>query len=291
MSATREAMADAGEQLAVLAGRVSELQAAAAQLPGEQRALFEQLQHAIEQLHREALLRLVRGLREEAAAAARLREVVRDPLVFGVLRLHGLVRDPLEQRVRAALASVQPMLAQHGGGVELVAVLPPDAVEIRLIGACRSCPASMQTLRHGVEAALREQAPELMRIVELGADPAAADRGAQAVSPFSPAPGGGFVDLCALEELPADTLVGHRLGGRELLLYRRGDLVHCMDNRCLHLGLPLSGAAVEDGVLTCRHHGFRYRLDNGDCLDLPGVRLPHHAVRLRAGRVAVKLGA
>ncbi len=148
------------ERLAHMAGEVTALQAIGEAWPLEQRAVLDHLKDAIEALHREALLRLVKGLRAEPAAAAQLKEIVRDPFVFGVLRLHGIVRDPLEARVRAALESVAPMLAEHNGGVELVSVQPPDTVEVRLTGSCQSCPSSGQTLSEGVERAIKEHAPE-----------------------------------------------------------------------------------------------------------------------------------
>ncbi len=164
---------NAAERLAKLASDVAMLEAIGAAWPPDQQATLARRKDAIEALHREALLRIVQGLREDPAAAQQLRKVVQDPLVFGVLRLHGLVRDPLESRVRAALESVAPFLAEHGGGVQLVAIKPPDTVEVRLTGACNGCPAAGMTLHQGVEKAIREYAPEITRIAAVkGAEPA-----------------------------------------------------------------------------------------------------------------------
>ena len=280
---------DDGELLLRLAGNVAALEAAAENWAPEQRAAFERLKGAIEALHREALLRLIRGLRADAAAAALLKEVVRDPIVFGVLRLHGLVRDPLETRVRAALATVEPMLAQHGGGVELVAVKPPDTVQLRLTGACQGCPASGQTLSEGVERAIREHVPEITQVLQVNGPAAARTAPVHFVSPFARAGDAGFTDVCALAELPPGLLQVHRVAGREVLLYREDDRVSCVDNACAHLGMTLDGGEVAGGVISCPWHGFRYRLDTGECLTVPQVQLVVHAVRLRDGRIAVKL--
>jgi nitrite reductase/ring-hydroxylating ferredoxin subunit/Fe-S cluster biogenesis protein NfuA len=289
---------DDGERLAHMAGEVAALQAIGQAWPLEQRAVLDNLRSAIDALHREALLRLLRGLREEPAAAARLRELAADPFIYGVLRLHGLVREPLEARVRAALESVAPMLAQHEGGVELVTIKPPDTVEVRLTGSCQNCPASGQTLAEGVERAIKEHAPEIVRVVQVRRAAEARAPGEAVpihfVSPFL-SPGAraedrGFVDVCAFDELPAGQPVARSVRDDRLLLYRDGDQVYCVANACAHLGLALDGGAVADGVLECPHHGFRYRLDTGECLDVPEVQLVVHAVRVRGGRVAVKLG-
>ncbi len=279
---------NAAQQLAVLAGDVAALEAIGQAWPSEQQAILERFKLAIEALHREALLRLVRGLREDPAAALRLREVAQDPIVFGVLRLHGLVRDPLETRVRAALIAVEPMLAQHGGGVELVAVKPPDTVEVRLTGACQGCPASGQTLSEGVERAIKEHAPEIVRVVQVRGLSSAKTIPLHFISPFARESDAGFIDVCALDELSLGQIHTHKLGDREILLYRDHDQVSCFDNSCAHMGMPLDGGNVAEGVIECPYHAFKYRLDTGECLTVPEVQLVVHAVRVRDGRVAVK---
>lgn len=286
---------DAAERLASLASDVAMLEAIGEAWAPEQQAAMARLKAAIEALHREALLRIVQGLREDPAAAAQLRKVAQDPLVFGVLRLHGIVRDPLEARVRAALESVGPYLAQHGGGVELVAVKPPDTVEVRLTGACQGCPAAGMTLHEGVEKAIREQAPEIVRVIALkGSEDPSRDGKTiplHFVSPFARAADPGFIDVCALDELPVGVAVARSIEGREVLLHRDHGEMHCVDNACAHLGMPLDGGEVIDGVIECPFHGFRYRLDTGECLTVPEVQLVLHAVRVVDGRVAVKLEA
>lgn len=283
------------DSLAPMAGRVTALLAIGEAWPIEQRVVLGHLKEAIEALHREALLRLVKGLRSEPAAAAQLKKLVHDPFVFGVLRLHGIVRDPLEVRVQAALDSVAPMLAGHGGGVELISLQPPDTVEVRLTGSCQSCPSSGQTLSEGVERAIKDHAPEILRVLQVHRPAPGLAAGGSApvrfISPFAKAADRGFVDVCALDELPRGAAVARTVRDQALLLYCDGDTVSCVANACAHMGLPMDGGSVDDGVLECPQHGFRYRLDTGECLDVPEVQLLVHAVRVRDGRVAVKLGA
>ncbi|MGS0757883.1 NifU family protein, partial [Roseateles sp. GG27B] len=89
--------------------------------------------------------RLIQILKEDDSARARLGLAATDPLIYGVLRFHGLVKDSLQTRVERALDEVRPFMATHGGNVELVALIPPDTVQVRLVGACHGCPASSQT--------------------------------------------------------------------------------------------------------------------------------------------------
>lgn len=68
--------------------------------------------------------------------------------------------DALETEVADALANhVLPGIHAHGGDVELLGV-EAGVVRLRLVGACRTCPASALTLRHGIEEGLRQALPQ-----------------------------------------------------------------------------------------------------------------------------------
>lgn len=255
------------------------------------------LKSAIEDLNKEALRRLIRALKDDPAAAARLREAIADPLVYGVLRFHGLLRQPLSERIEQALDEVRPFMAEHGGNVELVAIRPPDTVELRLTGSCHGCPASSQTLTEGVEKAIRLHCPEIVNIVQVsrGAPEGAARQGADGeqvvhfISPFARHAASGWTDVGGVDDIPEGGVTERKLAQRSVLLSRAGRRISCFDNSCAHLGMPLEMAEVEDGVITCSYHGFRYLLESGECLTAPEVQLKVHAVRVLGERVQVRL--
>ncbi|MDR1080937.1 MAG: NifU family protein [Deltaproteobacteria bacterium] len=69
-------------------------------------------------------------------------------------------------QVEEALKKVRPYLLADGGDIELVDV-KDGVVEVRLTGACGSCPMSQMTLRNGVERALREAIPDIKKVVAI----------------------------------------------------------------------------------------------------------------------------
>ena len=286
---------DGGAQLQRLVDVISSLETVVAGWDETQRLTVEALKSAIEDLNKEALRRLIRALKDEPAANLRLRAALADPLLYSVLRFHGLVRAPLEERVRAALAEVRPLMQGHGGDVELVTVKLPDTVQIRLIGSCHGCPASTETLTQGVEKAIHEHAPEIVHIVQVSRPPPpdTARPGGESIvhfiSPFARNAQAGWVDAAALDEVPQAGIVEKVVRERSVLLSRDGDAVSCFDNRCAHLGMPLDMGEVSAGVLTCPYHGFQYLLASGECVTAPEVQLKVHAVRVQAGRVQVRL--
>ncbi|HEY3396278.1 MAG TPA: NifU family protein [Armatimonadota bacterium] len=70
----------------------------------------------------------------------------------------------LKDRVEEVLGHVRPALQAHGGNVELVDVDESGVVQVRLQGACKGCPMSQMTMTMGIEAALKEEIPEVTAV-------------------------------------------------------------------------------------------------------------------------------
>ena len=67
------------------------------------------------------------------------------------------------ENVETVLNELRPYLAADGGNVELVDIDGP-IVNLRLQGACSSCPSSTMTLKMGIERKLREEIPEIAEV-------------------------------------------------------------------------------------------------------------------------------
>ncbi len=72
--------------------------------------------------------------------------------------------DDLRKRIEKAIDTVRPYLHADGGDVEVVNVTEDGIVEVKLVGACGTCPMSQMTLRAGVERALMREVPEVKRV-------------------------------------------------------------------------------------------------------------------------------
>ena len=68
------------------------------------------------------------------------------------------------ENVETVLDELRPYLMADGGNVELVEIDGPT-VNLRLQGACGSCPSSSMTLKMGIERKLREEIPEIAEVV------------------------------------------------------------------------------------------------------------------------------
>ena len=72
--------------------------------------------------------------------------------------------DALYDRVIAALETGRPDLQVVGGDCQLVGIGKDMVVDVKLLGACGSCPMSTLTLRAGVEQAIKKATPEIVRV-------------------------------------------------------------------------------------------------------------------------------
>lgn len=69
-------------------------------------------------------------------------------------------------KIEAVIDEIRPAIRADGGDVELVAFDADEGrVEVRLVGACHSCPYSLLTLQGGIEQRLRRQLPEVKTVV------------------------------------------------------------------------------------------------------------------------------
>jgi Fe-S cluster biogenesis protein NfuA len=70
-----------------------------------------------------------------------------------------------EFRVKEVLELVRPYLQADGGDIDFVSLAEDLTVFVTLTGACGTCAMSIQTLKFGVEHALKNAIPEIKEVV------------------------------------------------------------------------------------------------------------------------------
>ncbi|MFC7135190.1 MULTISPECIES: Rieske (2Fe-2S) protein [Salinibaculum] len=70
------------------------------------------------------------------------------------------------------------------------------------------------------------------------------------------------------------------------LFHHEGE-VYAVDNRCPHMGFPLSDGTVEDGILTCHWHHARFELACGDTFDIFADDVQTYPTEVEDGTVYV----
>jgi Fe/S biogenesis protein NfuA len=79
----------------------------------------------------------------------------------------GDLTGPLADRVQQVIQDqVNPAIAAHGGGAELISIDGTIAY-LRLFGGCQGCGLAQVTLKQGIEKIILESIPELSQVVDV----------------------------------------------------------------------------------------------------------------------------
>ena len=70
-------------------------------------------------------------------------------------------------KVQEVLNMLRPYLQADGGDVELIDITSDGIVQLRLQGACGTCPSSTYTLKMGIEEQLKQYIPGITEVVSV----------------------------------------------------------------------------------------------------------------------------
>jgi nitrite reductase/ring-hydroxylating ferredoxin subunit len=99
----------------------------------------------------------------------------------------------------------------------------------------------------------------------------------------------GLVRACSLEDLRRDGIVTMGGSGHNVALFWHEGQAYAVDNRCPHMGFPLSKGFCKDGLLTCYWHYARFDLKSGGTFDPWADDVRGYPVSVRDGDVWVDL--
>jgi len=91
-------------------------------------------------------------------------------------------------------------------------------------------------------------------------------------------------------DLPAGRGLCVQVDGIEIGLFRVGEKIYAMENRCPHADDPLSEGTLEGTIVTCRAHGWQFdvrtgfRPEDGD-----GFPIPRFNVRTTGNTIEIDL--
>ena len=98
-----------------------------------------------------------------------------------------------------------------------------------------------------------------------------------------------FQTVCRVADLAEGEGKTVAVGGKLVALFLVGNQVHAIDDVCPHMGASLAGGCVEDGIVTCPWHAWRFRLGDGAWADNPRIKIGCYAVRVQGNEVQVQL--
>ena len=98
-----------------------------------------------------------------------------------------------------------------------------------------------------------------------------------------------FHTVCKVSELPEGEGKTVEVANKLVAVFRVGDQFHAIDDVCPHMGASLSDGWVENGVVTCPLHYWRFRLADGAWADNPKVKTGCYAVHVEGEEIQLEL--
>lgn len=98
-----------------------------------------------------------------------------------------------------------------------------------------------------------------------------------------------FVETIALSRLPIGKCMVVRVAGKDLALFNVDGTIYATIDACAHAGASLGSSRLQGTTVTCRAHGFRYDVTNGDCLNIQGLKVAAYPVKVIDDKIFVAI--
>ncbi len=98
-----------------------------------------------------------------------------------------------------------------------------------------------------------------------------------------------FQTVCRVEELAEGEGKTVEVGGKLIAVFYHQGQYFAIDDVCPHMGASLGAGYVENGIVTCPWHAWRFRLADGAWADSPRVKIGSYAVRVEDGTIQIEV--
>jgi nitrite reductase (NADH) small subunit/3-phenylpropionate/trans-cinnamate dioxygenase ferredoxin subunit len=98
-----------------------------------------------------------------------------------------------------------------------------------------------------------------------------------------------FVTVAGVGDIPEGQGRAYPVNGRMVAVYLLEGTYHAILDACPHMGASLAGGYVEEGVVTCPWHAWRFCVRDGTWVDNPkaALRTPTFEVRVVGNEIQV----
>ena len=79
------------------------------------------------------------------------------------------------------------------------------------------------------------------------------------------------------------------VNGRIVAVFLENGEYHAIDDLCPHMGAALAGGYLQDGMVTCPWHAWRFCIKDGTWCDNPKVSIDSFDVRVEGDEIQVRV--
>ena len=96
-----------------------------------------------------------------------------------------------------------------------------------------------------------------------------------------------YQTVARLGDIPAGEGIAYQVNGRVVAVFNDGGQYRAIDDFCPHMGASLAGGYLEDGIVACPWHAWRFRVADGTWCDNPRIQIDHFEVRVQGEEIQV----
>ena len=96
-----------------------------------------------------------------------------------------------------------------------------------------------------------------------------------------------FQKICLVDDVPEGEGRAFELGERLIAIFNDGGTFRAIDDRCPHMGASLATGHLEDSVVACPWHAWRFDTRDGTWCDNPRVAIDHFELHVEGNEVLI----
>ena len=89
-----------------------------------------------------------------------------------------------------------------------------------------------------------------------------------------------FITVAKVGEIPEGGGMAYPVNGRMVAVFNDAGQYTAIDDFCPHMGASLAGGYMENGVVACPWHAWRFCVKSGTWCDNPKIKIDAFAVRI-----------
>ena len=98
-----------------------------------------------------------------------------------------------------------------------------------------------------------------------------------------------YVKVMSEEDLPIGKSAIISAGESEIALFNYKGRYYAITNKCPHRGSPLGEGRIEEGIVICPNHEWRFNLDNGANMQNPELFITTYPVKVKKENIYIGL--
>ena len=98
-----------------------------------------------------------------------------------------------------------------------------------------------------------------------------------------------FTTVARVDEIPEVEARSYNVQGRIVGIFHEAGTFHAMDDICPHMGASLASGHMEDGIVTCPWHAWRFCYQDGRWCDNPQVSIDIFELRVEGDEIQVRI--